>query len=164
MASEQESKDKVTELIEKAKIGMLTTMTADGKHHSRPMGLQATEFDGDLWFFSYENSNKVTDIRTNPEVNVSFSNQGANAWVSISGQAEIVHDRAKAEELWNPLLKAWFPDGLETEGLTLIKVHAESAEYWNAPNAKVIQLFGMAKAAVTGKPPKAGDNKTVELG
>ncbi|MFI7546199.1 pyridoxamine 5'-phosphate oxidase family protein [Actinoplanes sp. NPDC049599] len=40
------------------------------------------------------------------------------------------HDRAKVEELWNPMLKAWFPEGLETPDLRLIKVHAETAECW----------------------------------
>ena len=42
---------------------MLTTMTADGKHVSRPMGLQEAEFDGDLWFFAYDDSAKVRRSR-----------------------------------------------------------------------------------------------------
>jgi general stress protein 26 len=145
-------------------MGMLTTMTPDGHHEARPMALQEVEFDGDLWFFTYEDTDKVRDINSMPNVNVSFSNKDANSWVSIAGTASIVHDRQKAEELWNPMLKAWFPDGLETEGLTLIKVHADSAEYWDAPDSKVVNLIAMAKAAVTGEqPPKIGDNTTVEL-
>ena len=78
--------------------------------------------------------------------------------------AEQVLDRAKAEELWNPLLKAWFPDGLDTPGLALLKVHATSAEYWeSAHSSKVITLLGYAKAAVTGKTPDAGENETVRM-
>lgn len=157
-----EAKQKLTELINDAKIGMLTTLASDGAYHSRPMGLQKTEFDGDLWFFTYDSSNKVEEVQAQPQVNVAFSSSG-NAWVSLSGTAEVIHDQAKAEELWSPLLKAWFPEGLETEGLTLLKVHADSGEYWDAPNSKAIQLFGMAKAAITGEPPKAGDNTTIEL-
>jgi len=153
---------KLTQLINDARIGMLTTMTIEGTHRSRPMGLQNSEFDGDLWFFAYESSDKVADIRITPQVNVAFS-VSSNAWVSLSGTAEIVHDRQKAEELWTPLLKAWFPEGLDTEGLALIRVHGETAEYWDAPNSKAIQLFGMAKAAITGGPPNAGDNETVSL-
>ncbi|MEK8109950.1 pyridoxamine 5'-phosphate oxidase family protein [Micromonospora sp. M12] len=41
-------------------------------------------------------------------------------------------------------------------GLTLIKVHASSAEYWDSPNSTMVNLLGFAKAAVTGQPPKAG--------
>ena len=94
-------------------------------------------------------------------MNVSFANQKANSWVSIAGTATEAYDRAKAEELWNPFVKVWFPDGLDTAGLTLIQVRAESAEYWDAPNSKVLHLIGYAKAAVTGKPPEAGENREV---
>lgn len=157
------AREKVTQIIKEARVCMLVTMTEEGKHVSRPMGLQDVEFDGDIWFFTYSDSNKVTQIKRNPEVNVAISNPSSNAWVSMSGMAEEVKDMHKAEELWNPLLKAWFPDGLETPGLTLIKVNADSAEYWDSPNSKAIQLFGMVKAAVTGTPPKAGDNESVNL-
>ena len=100
----------------------------------------------------------------NPQVNVSFSDDKQHAWVSLSGAAEQVTDKAKAEELWNPMLKAWFPEGLETPTLTLIKVHADTAEYWeSAHSSKVVTLLGYAKAAVTGKTPNAGENETVTL-
>ncbi|MFF5172030.1 pyridoxamine 5'-phosphate oxidase family protein [Micromonospora sp. NPDC000089] len=156
-----DDRNRVTELIRKARIGMLTTIGLDGRMVSRPMGLQEAEFDGDLWFFAYADSAKVRQLRVNPEVNVAFSDQKHNAWVSISGTAQEGFDRARAEQLWNPILKAWFPDGLDTPGLTLIKVHASSAEYWDSPSSTVVNLFGFAKAAVTGTPPKAGENHEV---
>ncbi|MGK5518994.1 pyridoxamine 5'-phosphate oxidase family protein [Micromonospora sp. URMC 107] len=159
--SAAEARRRVTELVREARICMLTTTAVDGRMVSRPMGLQEAEFDGDLWFFAYADSAKVRQIRVNPEVNVSFSDSRRNAWVSVSGTAREGYDRAKAEQLWNPLLKAWFPDGLETPGLTLLKVHASSAEYWDSPSSTVVNLFGYAKAAVTGRPPKAGENHEV---
>jgi general stress protein 26 len=163
-ATEQERRDKVKELVADAKICMLTTMTPDGRHVSRPMGVQDVEFDGDLWFFAYGDSSLVQQIAVHPQVNVAFSDSKHNNWISISGAAERVDDRAKAEELWSPPLKAWFPDGLETPGLTLVKVNAESAEYWEAAHSStVITLIGYAKAAVTGKTPDAGENETVRL-
>jgi hypothetical protein len=39
----------VAELVDRARIGMLTTMTESGKHVSQPMALQEVEFDSDLW-------------------------------------------------------------------------------------------------------------------
>jgi general stress protein 26 len=162
--TDQEQRDKVKELVKGAKICMLTTMTADGRHVSRPMALQDVEFDGDLWFFAYSDSDLVSQIRTNPQVNVAFSDSGQHAWISISGTAARTDDPAKAKELWNPLLKAWFPDGLETPNLTLVKVHGETAEYWEAAHSsRVVTMLGYAKAAVTGKTPDAGENETVRL-
>ena len=161
---EQEQQRKVKEMIAEARICMLTTMTADGKHVSRPMALQDVEFDGDLWFFAYSDSDLVGQIAGNPQVNVAFSDSKQHNWVSVSGAAEQVHDPAKAKELWNPMLKAWFPDGLDTPTLTLVKVHTETAEYWAAAHSsKVVTLLGYAKAAVTGKTPDAGENETVRL-
>jgi general stress protein 26 len=154
----------VAELVDRAKLGMLTTMTATGKHVSRPMALQETEFDGDLWFFVDDASDKVAEIRTNPQVNVSFSNEKSSEWTSLSGTAEVVHDRAKAEELWSAPLKAWFPDGLDTPGLALLKVHADSAEYWETSSSKVVRLLGAAHAAVTRNPDNfPSTNEEVEL-
>ncbi|MDG4782852.1 pyridoxamine 5'-phosphate oxidase family protein [Micromonospora sp. WMMD961] len=159
--SAAESRARITELARAARICMLTTIALDGRQVSRPMGLQEIEFDGDLWFFAYTDSAKVRQLRVNPEVNVAFSDQKHHAWVSISGTATEGFDRARAEQLWSPLLKAWFPDGLDTPGLTLIKVHATSAEYWDSPSSTVVNLLGYAKAAVTGRPPKAGENHEV---
>jgi general stress protein 26 len=160
----EQQREKVKELVADARICMFTTMTADGRHVSRPMALQDVEFDGDLWFFAYTDSDKARQVATNPEVNVAFSDSKQHAWVSVSGTAEVVTDRVKAEQLWNPLLKAWFPDGLDTPGLGLIKVHASSAEYWeSAHSSRVVTLLGYAKAAVTGKAPDAGENSEVGL-
>lgn len=154
----------VAELVSDAKVAMLTTMTNEGKHVSRPMGLQEAEFDGDLWFFAYEDSAKVIQVRANPQVNVSFSDNKSSSWTSISGEAEIVRDRQKAEELYSPTLKAWFPEGLDTPGMTLIKVHADSAEYWEGPSSKVGFVLGTVRAAVTKNPENDPiTNKTVQL-
>jgi len=161
--SRQEALEKINKMMRAAHICMLTTMSPDGHHVSRPMGLQEAEFDGDLWFFTYDDDDKVADIRHNRQVNVSFSDSKRQSWVSLSGPADLVHDRAKAEELWSALLKAYFPDGLETPGLALLRVHGETVRYWDSPSSKAVYLISMVKAAVTGTQPDAGEVNTVTL-
>jgi general stress protein 26 len=164
MNSHAEEARHVAELVDRARISMLTTMTESGKHVSRPMALQEVEFDGDLWFFCYDDSAKAAQIRSHPEVNVSFANDKQSEWTSLSGKAEVVYDRQQAERLWAAPLKIWFPDGLDTKGLSLIKVHVDSAEYWESPSSKVRQLIGAARAAATGDPDKfPGTNRSVDL-
>lgn len=154
----------IAELVDRAQISMFTTMTADGKHVSRPMALQEAEFTGDLWFFAYADSATVSEIKANPEVNVAFSNSRNSEWTSISGTAEIIEDRAKAEELWSPPLRVWFEDGPNTPGLALIKVSTDTAEYWESPSSKVVRLIGGLRAAVSGDSDKfPATNKTVSL-
>jgi general stress protein 26 len=154
----------VRQLVSSAKLAMLTTTTSDGKHVSRPMALQESEFDGDLWFFAYEDSSVVAQVRAQPEVNVSFTDNSNSSWTSIAGHAEVVHDRTKAEDLYGPALKIWFPDGADTPGLTLIKVHADSAQYWEGPSSTIGKVAGGIRALVTRSPEKDPfDNQTVDL-
>jgi general stress protein 26 len=160
----EDGRAKLTELISRARLCMLTTMTEDGRHVSRPMAVQETEFDGDLWFFVDEGSDKVAQVRKHPQVNLAFANEKDSEWVSLSGTAEVVHDRAKAEELYTKYLEVWFPDGLDTPGLALIKVHAQTAEYWDAADSKVRRLIGMVQAIRKDDPDRfPADNETVDL-
>lgn len=157
---DNEAIKKVAEMMKGAKICSLTTVNSNGQLTSRPMAVQQIEFDGDAWFFAQRSSTKLNEIAANPQVNIMFNS--GDDWVSLSGTARQVDDIEKAGELWNPFLKAWFPEGLSDPELTLIKVHAESAEYWDSDN-KLTSLFGMVKAAVTGKPTEGGENETVQL-
>ena len=152
---------KVAELIKDIRICMLTTADDDGHLVSRPMAVQQTEFDGDLWFVTDGDARKVDQIQHGTRVNAAFASR--DSWLSVAGNAEPVHDDAKARELWNPSLEAWFPDGPTTPGLTLVKVHADTAEYWDSPGGKVATLLSYAKAKATGTRFEGGENEVVSL-
>ncbi len=102
-------------------------------------------------------------MRADDQVNLSFADPGDNAYVSVSGTAQILRDRQKMEALWNPIYKAWFPDGLDDPNLTLLKISTTQAEYWDSPNGKVVQLVGFAKAMLTGKQAEVGESQKVSL-
>lgn len=152
---------KVAELIKGTKVCMLTTTDVGGRLVSRPMAVQEVEFDGDLWFFSDGDAAKVDQVRHGAHVNVAFAS--GDSWVSVAGDAEVVRDTAKAEELWNAGVSAWFPDGPTTPGLVLVKVHADSAEYWDTPGGKAATLLSYVKARATGERYSGGENETVRL-
>jgi general stress protein 26 len=142
---------KVAELIKDINIAMLTTEAEDGLLHSRPMATQKSEFDGTLWFFTGLSTGKVSEIDWNPEVNLSYAEPKDTRFVSVSGSAEIVDDRAKMQELWSDIYKAWFPQGLDDPDLCLMKVEISFAEYWDVPSGKMVQVFGFLKALATGE-------------
>lgn len=158
----QESIEKLNELIKDVGIAMLTTMDG-GVLRSRPMQTQKFEFDGDLWFFTGKNTHKADEIELDNRVNVSYAAPDDNTYVSVSGVASIVQDKAKIEELWNPILKAWFPEGLDDPNLRLMKVSVEQAEYWDATSSTIIQIAGFVKALVTGQRADGGENKKITL-
>ncbi|MBA3868705.1 MAG: pyridoxamine 5'-phosphate oxidase family protein [Anaerolineae bacterium] len=161
-AANPESIQKVRDLIKGIKIAMLTTISnSDGALHSRPMGTQEVEFDGDLWFFTRSDSQKVNELKKDQTVNVSYANNPR--YVSISGTAQIVDDKAKMKELWNPLFKAWFPDGLDDPTLRLLKVTVKQAEYWDNPGGIVATIIGFAESLINKEPSKMGENETITL-
>lgn len=161
--SREEDVRKLASLIKDIHICMLTTVDTDGHMHSRPMAVQQIEFDGDLWFFTGKSTMKAQEVKFDSHVNVSFVNAGDNRYVSVSGRARLIDDRAKAEQLWNPLYKAWFPGGLDDPDLTLMKVEVTRAEYWDSPNGVVTYLWGLAKAMATGERADPGDHEKLNL-
>ena len=155
--------EKLGELIKDAHVAMLTTALPDGTLRSRPMAAQNKNFDGTLWFFTQSHSEKVHEIEDDQHVSVAFADEGSQSYVSISGKARLNRDRAKIEELWNPFVQAWFPKGKDDPKVALLQIEAESAEYWDAPSSKMVNLLGMAKAVVTGTQYDAGENEKVNL-
>lgn len=142
-------------MIKDIKFTMMTTVAEDGSLYSRPMATQklyVDEFTGRLWFFSKKNSPKNHSIENDQHVNLAYAEPDKQRYVSVSGRATISEDKAKMKELWNPFLKAWFPEGIDDPEISLIAVDVESAEIWDSPSSKVVQLVGFVKAAVTGKP------------
>jgi general stress protein 26 len=124
---------KLSRLIGEIRIAMLTTITAEGRLRSRPITTQKARFDGDLWFLTRLGSAKVREVRQHQQVNLSFASPKDNAYVSITGTAEVVDDAQKAAELWDPSYQSWFPGGPNDPELAVIRVNVERAEYWEAP-------------------------------
>lgn len=156
MAEQQDSLQHLWTLVKDIRMAMLTTLDPEGGLRSRPMATQQKDFDGDLWFFTRASSGKVDEAQMHSEVNLSYANPNDNRYVSVSGTAQLIRDQAKNKELWNPLLKAWFPKGLEDPDLALLKVHVQRAEYWDSPSSTMVQIAGFLKAIATGKAYHAG--------
>lgn len=125
------------------------------------MQTQQVEFDGTIWFFTDVQSDRVAEITANPRVNVAYASS-SESYVSVTGMAEIVQDPARTHELWNPLLRAWF-DSADDPRIRLVRVDAESAEYWDTPGGKIASLISLVRSAVTGNRDTSGDNQTVQL-
>ena len=158
----EESIKKLGELLEGIDFAMLTTINGD-QLRSRPMSTQDVDAHGDLWFFTSDRTHKVEEIERDNRVCVAYAKPEDNVYVSVSGRAELVKDRAKIEELWNPIHKAWFPEGLDDPTLALLKITIEEAEYWDSPSSTLVQLAGFIKALATGQQADGGDHGKVKL-
>jgi general stress protein 26 len=146
------------------RFAMFTTRDNKGHLVSQPMTNQQVDGEGGLWFYTRSTTELWDNIAHEPEVNVSFANSEDSTYVSVSGIAERVVDRARIRAMWNPMVQAWFPAGPEDEHVVLVRVMPHAAEYWDSNDSKMVRLFAMAKAAVTGTTPDVdGEHGTIRL-
>ncbi len=128
------------ELSEKMKdidFAMLATHTKGGKIGARPMSNnREVDYDGDAWFFTDDTTLMVADIATDPSVTLSY--QGSSGllglrpfFLAIEGRASLIRDKAQFSAHWTRGLERWWPDGIDTPGLVLMKVSGERAHYWD---------------------------------
>jgi len=160
--------DDLYELIDGIEIAMLTTRRADGHLVSRPMQTQERTTGLDLWFMTNIETHKLDDLMSDPHVNLAYYKDRSREWVSVAGLATVSTDRDLVRELWKPDWKAWLgDDGGDRDGsandprIALILVDAESVTYMKVTKPKPVVLFEVARAMVTGSPPKVGSIRTV---
>ena len=165
--SDQKSDQKTLwKLIKDIKFGMLTHRHANGELHSHPLTTQnKSDDDGStLYFFVSHKSELAHRVVQDGNVNVSYAHPGDDSYVSVSGHGAIVEDQTKKAELFSPFAKAWFPLGPTDPDLALLEIKILHAEYWDVTDSKMVQLAKMAKAAITGEPPKnLGEHKEPHL-
>ena len=119
---------------------MMTTADGRGTLHARPMSNnREVDYDGDSYFFSYEDTGKVRQLRESPLVSLTFQGEDM-LFLQLYGRASIVTQRGRMEEHWSEDLNRWFPQGLETPGLVMIQVKATSAQYWHKEKEGKVKL------------------------
>jgi general stress protein 26 len=160
--------DDLYELIDGIEVAMLTTRRADGHLVSRPMQTQERMIGLDLWFMTNVETHKLDDLMMDPHVNLAYYKDRSREWVSVAGMAMVSTDRALVRELYKPDWKAWLGDeGGDRDGsandprIALILVDAELVTYMKVTKPKPVVLFEVARAMVTGSPPKVGNIRTV---
>ena len=154
--------EKIRGMIDSISICMVTTIGIDGSIHSRPMAYLTMEPSGELLFFTRVVSSKVDEVRRNRQVNLSFSDPSRNLFVSIGGDAHVANDRERIGRLFTPIMKTWFPGGVDDPTLRLFIVDPFSAEYWDGPSGLTF-VFRVAKSMITGEPAELGDHELLEL-
>jgi general stress protein 26 len=148
---------KLWEMVQAIKVAMLTTRDG-GRLRSRPMECVQVEDDGTIWFFTNAASPKAKEVDGEHEVCLAFVDKANQNYASVSGFASIVHDRAKARELWTEDQRAWYPDGLDDPDLALLKVRVQQAEYWDRPTSAMVASQGLVRA-LADETPDPGENE-----
>jgi general stress protein 26 len=128
----------------KLDFAMLSTIALDGGLTARPMSNNGdVEYQGDSYFFAYEQSRKIAEIRANNRVALSYTGAagmlgGPPLFVEVAGSASLITDKTAFVDHWTKDLDRYFPEGIDTPGVVLIKVHADAIRYWDGGDEGLI--------------------------
>lgn len=160
----KEALKKLTDLAEEIKVCMFATVHEDYAVFSRPMQTIKVDEEGNIWFFTNEYSGKVEDISKDNTVYLMYSHPGQNSYMHVKGKASVITDKEKIKELWSPIVKAWFPKGIDDPALSLLKVDTAEASYWDGSSNKFIVFFNIIKAIAKGEKHNEGEVGELNIG
>lgn len=147
------SLDELSEKMRDIDFTILSTRTEGGAIAGRPMSNNgAVDFDGDSYFFALDDTRTVGDIRRDPRVGLRYQSKSGIVgqkpfFITVEGRAELIQDKGRFAEHWNKDLDRWFEQGVDTPGLTMIKVVAERLHYWNGYDEGELKLDGARQPA-----------------
>lgn len=145
------------------RIGLLMTNRDGVGSVTRAMAVSKRE-GPDIYFLANINSNKVSDIKSSPNVNISFFDSSDKSWASVAGTATVSQDETKIRELYSPVVSAWFGDlgdGVHTGSaddprMAAIHVKTSYVSYYKTTKGKVARMADMAMAVGLGRLAQTG--------
>ena len=124
------------ELLDQFQTTMLITRAEDTKElHARPMVIAGLEKSCLIWLLTSKDSAKVHEIEDRRHVHLTMQREN-ETYLSVDGHADIVEDREKVIQCWQPAFDRYFPKGKEDPNIALIAVTPEHAEYWTYAGSK----------------------------
>jgi general stress protein 26 len=147
----KEAIEKLQSMVKDIGTCMFFTNTQAGIHNTRPMAVIEVDMNGNLWFFTNQQSAKVKDIEKDSHVHLVFAHPSKDSYLDLRGRASVENDRKSIEDKWNPIVKAWFPEGKNDPDLCLIKVKTDEAHYWDTETTKMVEMLKIVASLVTGK-------------
>ena len=144
--------DKIQELVKKAQTCFFCTAVAKGDSHgARPMNVRQVDDQGNLWFLMANDSHAALEVASDPAVKLFFQGSPHSDFLHLNGWAAIVTDRSKLKDLWEPVLKTWFTEGIDDPRIAIVRVTPTDGYYWDTKHGNFVAGIKMLVGAVTGK-------------
>lgn len=158
----QDKLDRVWDVIEKVGVCMMTTRFAEGLR-ARPLEARPDRRAGSIRFVTDERGAKDDEVAAASEVCLTFIDTSANAYLSLTGRARVVHDPAQAAEIWRTTDDVWWPGGPQDPNARVLIVEPQRAELWDGPASRTAAAYEFARARLTGEKPNLGENRKVTV-
>ncbi|WP_298733401.1 pyridoxamine 5'-phosphate oxidase family protein [uncultured Chitinophaga sp.] len=143
---------KLKQMAEKAgNCFFCTRLRNSEQFNTRPMAVLQVDEDGTCWFLSEKDSQKNQDIAADPSVQLLFKGSDHADFMSLYGKASINSDKEKIKELWTPIAKTWFTEGVDDPRISVIRFEPQEGYYWDTRHGQVVAFVKQMIGAAMGK-------------
>jgi general stress protein 26 len=156
------SEDRVRDILEKSRVGMLTTHGALGLR-ARPLDARPDRGAGVIQFVTDVRGLKDDEIEADARVCFTVIDTDDNAYLSVTGRASITRDNILAAKIWKKTDDVWWPDGPRDQYVRVLTIEPIKAELWDGPASTLVAVYEFAKARLTGAKPDLGENRKVTV-
>jgi general stress protein 26 len=144
--------EQVRAIVEKAENCFFCTKTrVEGSNGARPMNIREVDPVGNLWFLSAADSHLNQELALDRSVTLYLQGSPHSDFLQINGRAAVSTDKARIKELWNPIIKTWFTEGVDDPRITVIKVTPTDGCYWDTKHGNFVAGIKMLIGAMVGK-------------
>ncbi|AXQ93805.1 pyridoxamine 5'-phosphate oxidase family protein [Cereibacter azotoformans] len=139
--------------VGKLRAGMLG-IEGSGQH-MQPMSHHCDETGGRIWFLTKRSTDLFKAVGPTSKAHFCIISPDQDFHACASGPVADEMDRAKLDEMWNPVVGAWF-EGKDDPDLVMLSVRLQSAAIWASTGSAARFAYEIAKANVTDHDPDVG--------
>ena len=155
--------DRVWALINDIPVAMVVTHDGRGENlRARPMAIRPRREEGAIYFLTDGDAPKTGEVRSKNTVCLALADNKSQKYVSITGQAEVIDDRDRVEQLWSVYDRAFWSDKNDPR-IRVLRVTPENAQFWQGAGM-VVTAVKLAAAIASGERMNLGEDKKVEFG
>ncbi len=146
----EEAIKKMRDLIDKAGSCFFCTSSVMDEISGSPMNVQKSDATGDLWFLSPKDSIRNLEITHDSKVTLYFQGSAHSDFLELKGKATVSFDKERIKELWDPMAKSWFENGVDDPRISVIQFKPESGHYWDNEHGNTIAGMKLLIGVITG--------------
>ncbi|MEE4211785.1 MAG: pyridoxamine 5'-phosphate oxidase family protein [Parvularcula sp.] len=133
------------EELEKARAGMLHLQGS--QLHSQPMSAQTRDGGKSVYFFAKTDSELFEEMKKGHDMaHLVVVGKDHDYHACAVGHIRENKDPALVDELWNPMVAAWYEGGKEDPTMTLLELDLENGRVWGSTDNSLRFGWETAKA------------------
>ncbi len=152
----------VFDALDAVRAGMLgLTAGGDGL---QPMTHFPDRASGTIWFISSTDTALVQSLGMGEDADYVVISEDHDLHASLRGKLYHLHDAAKLDALWSPVIAAWFEGGRQDPRVALLRFDPEVADVWASSTSTLKFGFEIIRATLDpGHQPDIGVKATVRF-